>query len=891
MVKTRHHLARLLPLFCISSALLILTGCPPEEDEMPTENNTTENNSTTPGNGKPVADAGENQVAFVGDTVEVSAANSNDPDGDVLTVAWELIPPAGSQAELMNADQFRASFVPDVEGDYQLDLIVNDGKEDSELARVYVRVRERTTPINEPPTANAGMDVTYFIDQTLTLDGTGSSDPNGDDLTYKWTIVTQPEGAMASIDAPTAAQTELITQTPGTYEVELVVNDGEESSAPDSVELTIQDVTPTNTAPVADAGVDQMIDLGMSITLDGTGSYDDDGDALTYQWTLVSQPMDSAASLTGETTSSPSFTPDVGGRYEVQLVVDDGMEFSAPDVVEIAVTSIMTSPPVAVAPPSATIPLGQPYVLDGTGSYDDDGDTLTYSWLLLSSPPGSSVLLEGASTATPTLTPDREGDFVVQLMVSDGTFMSAPVQTTLTASIFQPPCLRISEYIEGTSSNKAFELENCGMDPIDLTDIKVCVVSNANTDCGSTEDLMGTLAAGDVIALCNSGLSSSVADKSKCDYTSTATNFNGDDRLLVFLDADGDGDPNSDLDVLDAFGETASLPAGKPWEDISVRRCSGNRYDGVAMFDLSTYRDTGAVDDFSNLGEPTPAGFCSGMMVNTAPTANAGSNRNVVTGNTVQLDGSNSSDNENDPLTFLWTLTSSPMGSSAMLVDATTATPTITPDVDGAYEIELVVNDGSLDSAPVSITLTAGMTSTLPGECFKISEYIEGSSNNKALELYNCGSNAIDLTDIKVCLISNSDQVCSATLDLMGMLPSAGVTGVCQGQLNMGLVDATDCDYSSNVVNFNGNDRLLVFKDADGNGTPDAPGDILDAFGETATEPADSSVWANKTLRRCDFATNYDGTTAFDYTLYYEESATDDFSTFGDVPSMCMISP
>ena len=46
------------------------------------------------------------------------------------------------------------------------------------------------------------------------------------------------------------------------------------------------------------------------------------------------------------------------------------------------------------------------------------------------------------------------------------------------------------------------------------------------------------------------------------------------------------------------------------------------------------------------------------------------------------------------------------------------------------------------------------------------------------------------------------------------------------------------------------------------------------------------------TLRRCDFATYYDGTTAFDYTLYYEKAMTvDDFSTFGDLPAMCMMAP
>ena len=90
--------------------------------------------------------------------------------------------------------------------------------------------------------------------------------------------------------------------------------------------------------------------------------------------------------------------------------------------------------------------------------------------------------------------------------------------------------------------------------------------------------------------------------------------------------------------------------------------------------------------------------------------ANAGANQNVVTGSAVTLDGSTSSDANGDPLTYAWTLTSKPAGSTAALVGATSARPTFTADTAGTYVASLVVNDGKVGStsATVVVTVLAG---------------------------------------------------------------------------------------------------------------------------------------------------------------------------------------
>jgi len=78
------------------------------------------------------------------------------------------------------------------------------------------------------------------------------------------------------------------------------------------------------TLPVADPGVEGTTVVGTPFQLDGSGSYDPDGYLLTYQWTLISAPEGSTATLSGETRANASLTPDVPGYYTFELTVDDG---------------------------------------------------------------------------------------------------------------------------------------------------------------------------------------------------------------------------------------------------------------------------------------------------------------------------------------------------------------------------------------------------------------------------------------------------------------------------------------------------------------------------------------------------------------------------------------
>ena len=188
-------------------------------------------------------------------------------------------------------------------------------------------------PANRAPTANAGDNATVDAGMSVMLDGSGSMDPDGDNLTYAWALAA-PEGSTAVLADADMAMPSFTTDVVGAYVVELTVSDGEYS---DSDSVTISAVDPAqNQAPVANAGPDQAVEVGASVALDGTGSVDADDDTLTYSW-MLETPMGSGAMLDDASIPTPGFTADVPGSYTAILVVNDGALDSTAD--EVVVTA------------------------------------------------------------------------------------------------------------------------------------------------------------------------------------------------------------------------------------------------------------------------------------------------------------------------------------------------------------------------------------------------------------------------------------------------------------------------------------------------------------------------------------------------------------------------
>lgn len=491
----------------------------------------------------------------------------------------------------------------DAVGEYRISLVVLDGIEASAPATITITATEQP-PDNQAPVAVVGPDQNKKTGQLVQLDGGASGDPDSDVITYMWSLM-KPNGSSAQLSSSDAIKPVFTPDVEGTYVATLIVSDGRLTSAPAT---TTVNVVNDNNPPTANAGPDRTVDVGTLVRLNGGSSSDPDGNPLTYQWTLTT-PQGSSVSLSGTTSATPSFTPDVSGNYIARLVVSDGKATSE-DTVVITVSAVNRAP-VANAGVDSTVQVGASVQLNGTSSYDPDGDSITYSWVL-TKPAGSNASLSSATSAMPTFTPDVSGTYRASLTVRDGAEDSVPDLVIITATGSSVGCLIISEYIEGSASNKGVELYNCGSSSLDLSRYGLCLVQNELPTCDQELMLSGSLSAGAVLTVSTS--SASIPALSGAAVISNAViNFNGNDRLFVFFDDDANGaftDGGVDT-VIDAFGERDLGAGSNPANfaaDVTLRRCNFSTYSGIGAFDIVSYYSTASRDDVSDFGVPPVAG-------------------------------------------------------------------------------------------------------------------------------------------------------------------------------------------------------------------------------------------------------------------------------------------
>jgi fibro-slime domain-containing protein len=262
------------------------------------------------------------------------------------------------------------------------------------------------------------------------LDGSASTDVDGDVLTYKWRVVSEPTGSAAQVVNYTTVKPTITLDKYGVYTIELVVNDGIVDSDPDTVVINTN-----NARPIANAGPDQSVTVSELALLNGTGSSDPEAAKLTYTWTIVSKPIGSTTTLVNPNEDMPQLNIDKAGSYVVQLVVNDGIENSEPDTVVLNTKNLK---PIAVAGKTQTVYVGDKVSLDGSASSDPEGDKLTYRWSFTNKPITTNTRLSSTTAIAPQFDADVEGTYVVQLIVNDGALNSNP--DTVTINVEQVSC-------------------------------------------------------------------------------------------------------------------------------------------------------------------------------------------------------------------------------------------------------------------------------------------------------------------------------------------------------------------------------------------------------------------------------------------------------------------
>ena len=273
--------------------------------------------------------------------------------------------------------------------------------------------------MNQAPTANAGDDVTIGLRVDTTISAVASTDPEGDTLTYSW-IQTSGEpvenvsstGGFDKIDFSFYAYKQHDGQA---LTFELTVSDGEYTST-DEVVVTVGVL---NAAPIANAGDDQTVNEGDTVTLIGTAT-DADNDELTLTW---SQTTGIAVTL----TDGVFVAPDVDDVmvFEFELTADDGSK-TGTDTVAITINPVIVTntSPTADAGTDQTVNEGDAVTLDASGSTDPENDTLTMTWVQTA---GTTVTITNGSFTAPDVTSTETLTF--ELTVDDGELTSTDTVT------------------------------------------------------------------------------------------------------------------------------------------------------------------------------------------------------------------------------------------------------------------------------------------------------------------------------------------------------------------------------------------------------------------------------------------------------------------------------
>jgi len=191
-------------------------------------------------NHAPIADAGPDQTVNEGSLVTVDGSASFDPDNDRLSYAWMQIggPPVALTGATTAQPSFTAPLVGPTGTVLTFALTVSDG-----LASATDTVDIRIENVNHQPIANAGPDQTRNEGTPVTLDGTVSSDPDGDALTYAWIQVNGPSVTLSGATGATPTFVAPAVNGGGaTLVFRLTVSDGLGGSASDEVSIFVQNV-------------------------------------------------------------------------------------------------------------------------------------------------------------------------------------------------------------------------------------------------------------------------------------------------------------------------------------------------------------------------------------------------------------------------------------------------------------------------------------------------------------------------------------------------------------------------------------------------------------------------------------------------------------------------
>ena len=349
----------------------------------------------------PMARAFEDALVGQNEVLYLVGTGSTDNEG-VTSWTWTIEGPSGDVT--LHGAEVMHSFAK--AGVHTITLTVTDAAGNSDSSSFTMTVLD-----TEQPVAVAGDDVTVNEGSRVTMDGSGSSD-NVDIWRYTWTLVYEGEELESHSPTPDFSHTFLV---PGVYTVTLTVVDPEGNAGADQVVITVLD----ETAPVADAGDDVVVDQHLAVIFDGTGSSDNVG---IVRWTWTFMQVGAPVVLEGMT---PVFVFIEVGVHTVTLEVADATGRTDTDIMTVTVRDVTA--PVADAGQDLTFVEFDTATFDGSASMDNVG-IVKWTWRFVHI--GLEETLEGEIV---TFVFEEHGEYVVTLEVADAAGLGG--QDTMTVTI------------------------------------------------------------------------------------------------------------------------------------------------------------------------------------------------------------------------------------------------------------------------------------------------------------------------------------------------------------------------------------------------------------------------------------------------------------------------
>ncbi len=662
-----------------------------------------------------------------GTVVTLNGSESYDPDDGIASHEWHQT--GGVSIILSNSTAAQPTFTTPsvgVNGDTLIFVLeVMDWSGITGTDEVSVNV----TNENQPPVADAGPDQEAQKGDTVTLDGSVSSDTDGVLTSYLWN---QTSGALVTLSDVTSDLPMFVVPDIGVNDIplifELTVTDDDGLKNTDSITVNI--MISENQAPAADAGNPQTVKEGTTVMLDASNSHDSDGVLVSYFWNQAKGPL---VMLSDATSVQPTFlAPDVGADmtllFDLTVTDDDGMKST--DSVTVTVIPDGNMPPVADAGDSQTVEEGATVMLDGSESSDPDGTIASYFWKQTQ---GTSVTLSDAATGQPTfLAPDAEADVTLmfEMAVTDdrGLKSTDTVTVTVISRENQPP-LADAGYSQTVEEGATVMLDGSESRDPDGTIASYFWKQTQGTSVTLSDAASGqpTFLAPDAEADVTLMFEMAVTDDRGLKSTDTVTVTvisrenqppladAGDSQTVeegatVMLDGSESSDPDGTIASYfwkQTQGTSVTLSDAASGQPTFL--APDAEADVTLMFEM-------AVTDDRGLKSTDTVTVTVISRENQPPLADAGDSQTVEEGSTVMLDGSESRDPDGTIASYFWKQIS---GTSVTLSNAESGQPTfLAPDAETdvtlIFELTVTDNDGLKSTDNIAVYIKSGTQQGAP---------------------------------------------------------------------------------------------------------------------------------------------------------------------------------